>query len=195
MRQPAAQGGIHWLRTLINKGSQRLQRQHLHRMRPQEQAAQLHLIVLDNSGSMRQSGRLGLAKAYAARLLADAARAGDRAGIMYFGGQGVQVLKAPAPARRSAIARVQTLGGGGGTPVATCLQQAQQLLHGYRLRHGAGPRTLWLLTDGRSTEQPAAPAAAERIVIVNFDDPLRPLGRCAEWAESWGAELRHPWQP
>ena len=36
---------------------------------------------------------------------------------------------------------------------------------------------------------------AERIVNVNFDDPLRPLGRCAEWAESWGAELRHPWQP
>ena len=68
------------------------------------------------------------------------------------------------------------------------------MLQDYRLRKGAGQRTLWLLTDGRSLEQPPAPTGAERIVIVNFDDPLRPLGRCAAWAHSWGAELRSPLQ-
>ena len=83
------------------------------------------------------------------------------ADITLAAGQGVQLLKAPGPARRSAIARIQTLGSGGGTPIASCLQQAQQVLHSYRLRHGSGRRTLWLLTDGRSTERPAAPAAAD----------------------------------
>ena len=54
---------------------------------------------------------------------------------------------------------------------------------------------LWLLTDGRSLEQPAAPSAADHIVIVNFDDPVRPLGRCPAWATAWGAELRQPGTP
>lgn len=187
-------GRIHWPQTLANKGAQPLQRRHIAHARQPLDAARLHLIVLDNSGSMRQGGRLGLAKAYAARLVDGATRAGEQVAIMYFGGQGVQMLKTPAPARRAAIAHIQTLGGGGGTPLALCLQQAQQVLQDYRLRKGAGQRTLWLLTDGRSLEQPPAPTGAERIVIVNFDDPLRPLGRCAAWAYSWGAELRSPLQ-
>lgn len=183
---------IHWPQTLIRKGPQPLQRQHIRRVQLSVQAARLHLIVLDNSGSMRQGGRLGLAKAYAARLVDDATRVGDQVAIMHFGGQGVQVLKAPGPARRAAIARIQALGGGGGTPIASCMQAAQALLHHYRLRHGPSQRTLWLLTDGRSTERPIAPAAADHLVIVNFDDPFRPLGRCAAWAQNWGAELLCP---
>lgn len=190
----AGHGRIHWPHTLANKGAQALQHAHIVRTCTPQDVARLHLIVLDNSGSMRQGGRLGLAKAYAARLVDAATRAGEQVAIMYFGGQGVQMLKAPALARRAAIAHIQALGGGGGTPIATCLQQAQQVLQNYRQRQGAGQRTLWLLTDGRSPEQPPAPTAAEHIVIVNFDDPLRPLGRCAAWAQSWGAELRSPLQ-
>ena len=195
VQSSADAGRIHWPQTLIRKGPQPLQRQHIRRVQPPVQAAHFHLIVLDNSGSMRHGGRLGLTKAYAARLVDDATRAGDQVAIMHFGGQGVQVLKAPGPARRAAIARIQALGGGGGTPIASCMQAAQALLHHYRMRHGHSQRTLWLLTDGRSLEQPPAPMGAERIVIVNFDDPLRPLGRCAAWAHSWGAELRSPLQP
>jgi magnesium chelatase subunit ChlD-like protein len=187
-----ALGRIHWGRTLVRKGPGLLGRAHLQREQRPAEAATLHLIALDNSGSMRQGGRLALAKGFVARLIDDAARTGDQVGLLTFGGQGVQRVLAPAQARRSALGPLLPLGGGGGTPLAAALRQAQTELLSYRRRHAAGRCLLWLLTDGRSLEQPAAPGAADQIVIVDFDDPLRPLGRCRAWAQTWGAEWRQP---
>ncbi len=193
VRATASAGGrIHWCRTLVCKGSAPLRREHLqHQSRPAD-AATLHLIALDNSGSMRHGGRLARAKGFAARLIDDAARAGDQVGLLLFGGQGVQRVLTPAQARRSALGRLRPLGGGGGTPLAAGLHQAQTELLAHRRRHAAGRCLLWLLTDGRSLEQPTAPTAADHIVIVDFDDTARPLGRCRAWAQAWGAELRQP---
>ena len=189
---PDAAARIHWPRSLLRKGPARLQRQHLQRVQPPAQAPALHLIALDNSGSMRGAARLARAKAFAARLVDEATRAGAHVAMLLFGGQGVQWLQTAAPARRAAMARIGRLGGGGGTPLAEGLRQAQGELQAFRRRHGAAPRTLWLLTDGRSLEHPVAPQAADHLVIVDFDDPQRPLGRCRDWAERWGAEWRRP---
>lgn len=183
---------IHWPRTLLSKGATQLRRAHLQRVQPPSEPAALHLIMLDNSGSMRQGGRLAQAKAFAVGLLEDAARAGAHVAVLLLGGQGVQWVQKAAPARRSAIPQMRHLGGGGGTPLAEGLRQAQGEMQAFHRRHGAAPRTLWLLTDGRSLEQPGAPAAADHLVIVDFDDPRRPLGRCRQWAERWGAEWRLP---
>lgn len=188
----AEAGRIHWCRTLVHKGPAALRRDHVQREPQPTDAATLHLIALDNSGSMRQAGRLARAKGFAARLIDDAAHAGDQVGLLLFGGQGVQRVLAPGLARRSALGRLRPLGGGGGTPLAAGLRQAQAELLAYRRRHGAVRCLLWLLTDGRSLEQPAAPGAADHIVIVDFDDPFRPLGRCRAWAKAWGAEWRQP---
>jgi magnesium chelatase subunit ChlD-like protein len=155
----------------------------------------LHLIALDHSGSMRGGARLAMAKAFAAGLVQEASREGAQIAVLLLGGQGAQWLQGAAPARRSAIPRLRQLGGGGGTPIAAGLRLAQAELQAFRRRYGTGMRTLWLLTDGRSLEQPEPPTAADRVVIVDFDDPLRPLGRCPVWAERWGAELRRPAQP
>lgn len=187
--------GIAWPPTLVARGNQRLAREHLRwRTAPQRQA-HLHLIALDVSGSMLRRGQLAWAKAYAARLIEEATRAGDQVALMAFGGQGVQLLQAPGPARRSVIGRVRPLGSGGGTPLAACLEQAQRLLLAHQRRSGPGPRWLWLLTDGRSLEQADAPAAADHIVVVDFDDPQHPIGRGATWAQHWGAERRRPHLP
>lgn len=174
------------------KGPNFLQREHLQRVRPPTEPAALHLLALDNSGSMRTEGRLARAKAFAASLVDEATRGGAYVAVLLFGGQGVQWLQPAAPARRSAIHRIGGLAGGGGTPLAEGLRQAQRELQAFRRRHGAAPRTFWLLTDGRSLERPTRPQAADQIVVVDFDDPLRPLGRCAEWAALWGAEWRRP---
>lgn len=183
---------IHWPRTLVRKGPERLRPEHLQSVQPPAEVGALHLIALDNSGSMRSAARLAQAKAFAASLVDDAARAGTHVALLLFGGQGVQWLQNAAPARRAAIGRIGRLGGGGGTPLAEALRQAQSELQAFRRRHGAAPRTLWLLTDGRSLERPAAPPAADHVVIVDFDDPMRPLGRCRDWARHWGAEWRRP---
>lgn len=136
---------------------------------------------------MRRGGRLALAKGHAARLIEQAARAGDEVALLSFGGQGVELLLPPGSARASSSLRVRPLGGGGGTPLAQALVQAESVLRRAARRHGPGEHWLWLLTDGRSLEQPTAPPAAQHRVIIDFDDPARPLGRCTHWAELWGA--------
>jgi len=185
--------GIDWLRTLLAKGPHRLAASHLRHRPLCTRVANLHLIALDTSGSMRQGGRLARAKGYAARLIEQAARAGDHVALLCFGGQGVELLLPPGPARTAGSARVRPVGGGGGTPLAACLQVAERLLRlAQPKRSGNGATHLWLLTDGRTLEQPEAPMAADHIVVVDFDDPLRPIGRCAAWAERWQAEHRLP---
>lgn len=183
---------IHWPRTMAHKGPGSLTRVHLQWERAPNEPPALHLIALDNSGSMRQGARLAQAKAFAVRLLDEATRSGSYVAVLLFGGQGVQWLQTAAPARRSVMAPVSRLGGGGGTPLAEGLSQAQVELQTFGRRHSGASRTFWLLTDGRSLEQPSVPQAADQVVIVDFDDPMRPLGRCRHWAERWGAEWRRP---
>ena len=181
---------IAWLRTLLAKGPQALQREHL-RYQPRVLAApRLHLILLDTSGSMRQGGRLALAKGHAARLIEQAARAGDHVGLLCFGGSGVELVVPPGPARAAGAARVRQCGGGGGTPLRQALAVADTLLAQAWRRSSGGPAWLWLLTDGRTLEQPAAPRGAEHAVVLDFDDRSPAIGRCAAWAERWGAEYR-----
>lgn len=188
-------GPIAWLPTLLAKGPGPLQRQHLRRMPLAQRPVRLHLILLDVSGSMRRGGRLALAKGHALLLIDQAARAGEEVGMLSFGGRGVDLLVPPRRAGNAAAARVSALGGGGGTPLTEALTQAERLLHRVLRRAGGVEAWLWLLTDGRSLEQPDAPAAARRIVIVDFDDPACSIGRCASWAARWGAEHRFALQP
>lgn len=191
--RPAVGGSIDWLRTLLAKGPAPLQRSHVRLRQTPARTPHLHVIALDTSGSMRQGGRLAWAKGYAARLIELAARAGDHVALLSFGGQGVQLLLPPGPARASGSAQVRPVGGGGGTPLAACLAEANHLLELARRRVGCNDsHCLWLLTDGRTLENPPAPQAAGHIVVVDFDDPLRPVGRCAVWAALWHAEHRIP---
>lgn len=187
---PPSGGAIAWLPTLRAKGPGPLQAAHLRHTPHSAQAARLHLIVLDTSGSMRRHGRLALAKGHAAWLIEQAARTGDDVALLCFGGQGVELRLPPGRARAAGSMQVRLLGGGGGTPLAQALVQADRLLMRAARRHGPAETWLWLLTDGRTLEQPAAPLAAEHLVIVDFDDPARPLGRCAAWAARWGAQHR-----
>lgn len=139
---------------------------------------------------MRRRGRLALAKGHAAALIDQAARAGEPVGLLSFGGQGVDLLLPLRRARAAGVARVRSLGGGGGTPLTQALTQADRLLARALQRHGRIETWLWLLTDGRTLEQPPAPRAARRIVVVDFDDAPQAVGRCAAWAERWGASHR-----
>lgn len=131
-----------------------------------------------------------MAKGYAARLIEQAARAGDDVGVLSFGGAGVAMLVPPGPARAAGAARVRQCGGGGGTPLAQALAMAEQVF-ARRARRGAkGASLLWLLTDGRTLEQPQAPVGAQHVVILDFENQRQALGRCAAWAARWGAEHR-----
>lgn len=177
--------------TVVAKGPAPLQRTHLRHQLVALRAGRLHCIVLDTSGSMRQRGRLALAKGHAAFMIEQAARQGDDVALLRFGGQGVELLLPPGRARASGSQRLRPVGGGGGTPLAEALVQADRLLQ-RTLRTNSSKGLiecwLWLLTDGRTLEQPQAPQTPQHLVIVDFDDPKKNLGRCAAWAARWGAE-------
>ncbi|UUZ78559.1 VWA domain-containing protein [Polaromonas sp. P1(28)-13] len=161
---------IAWLPTLLAKGPALLKREHLRRQPVALRSRRLHCIVLDTSGSMRQRGRLALAKGHAALMIEQAARQGDDVALLRFGGQGVELLLPPGRARAAGSQRLRPVGGGGGTPLAEALAQADRLLQRTLRKSGPTECWLWLLTDGRTLEQPQAPLAAQHLVIVDFDD-------------------------
>lgn len=191
----ATGGAIAWLPTLLAKGPHPLQRAHFRHTLRVAQPSRLHLIVLDTSGSMRRRGRLALAKGHAKLLIEQAARVGDDVALLCFGGQGVELRLPPGRARAASVTQVRPVGGGGGTPLTQALAQAEQVLRRAASRNGPVESWLWLLTDGRTLEQAPAPQTAQRIVIVDFDEPGLTVGRCAAWAMRWGAGLRRASQP
>lgn len=132
---------------------------------------------------MLRGGRLARAKAVLAQLMQQAYCTRARVALLHLSGAGVALVLAPQRAGAHALQRLGALGGGGGTPLAAALAQADALLQ----RHEAGPRRLWLLTDGRCRQTPARPRHAEQIVLVDFEDARLPLGRGAELAAHWGA--------
>lgn len=153
----------------------------------------LHCIVLDASGSMRRHGGFASARALAQGLVADAVRQREQVAVLSLTGGHVTLLVAPQPARRSTIARLATMGSGGGTPVAEALATADQLLARARRQQPALHTCLWLLTDGRTLDVPNRPAAAGRVVVVDFDrGDSRAPGRAADWARTWGVEYLSP---
>lgn len=157
-------------------------------LRPRSRAAHtaaLHCFVLDCSASMLAGARLARAKSVLAELLAQAYRWRDRIALIRFGGPGAAVHVPPRRAAALPQSWIAPIGGGGGTPLADALAQADALLH----RHAQGPRWLWLLTDARTRATPARPAHAQRIVLIDFDDARPPLGRAAALADAWGPDV------
>jgi magnesium chelatase subunit ChlD-like protein len=63
------------------------------------------------------------------------------------------------------------------------VERAEQLL----VRSEARQRWLWLLTDGRSSESPARPEAADVACVVDFEAARIPLHRAQQLAERWQA--------
>jgi magnesium chelatase subunit ChlD-like protein len=59
----------------------------------------------------------------------------------------------------------------------------EQLLAGNASRQ----RWLWLLTDGRSSESPARPQAADVACVVDFEAARLPLHRAQRLAAQWDA--------
>ncbi|MDO5624751.1 MAG: VWA domain-containing protein [Pseudomonadota bacterium] len=165
------------------RGSARLHADHLRPALRPSAAAALHCIVLDCSASMLAGGQLARAKGLLAALLAQTYRWRERVAVISFSGQGVALRLPPRRAMRVADAWLAPIGGGGGTPLADALTQADALLR----RQPGSPRWLWLLTDGRARHTPPRPLHAEHLRIIDFDTAPVPLGRAPQLAAQWQA--------
>ena len=170
-----------WPRTLIARGAEPLQAEHLRHRAMSAPGGALHCFVLDCSGSMRTGGRLAQAKGVLLALMDEAYRRRDAVALLCFGGDTVELRVPPQRAAAWNDAWVAPIGGGGGTPLAAAVQQADALL----MRQTGRMRWLWLLSDGRSTEAPPRPLSAERRIVVDFESGRGSLGRAALLADRW----------
>jgi len=169
-----------------------LRAQHLRFVREAPRGGVLHCFVLDCSGSMLGRKRLELAKGLLIALFDRASAARAEAALVCFGGAAADLRFGPAVPRWWNERWLRPVGGGGGTPLAAGVHQAAQVLERSARRKPAQQRWLWILTDGRSGDQPARPRHADEVVFVDFEREAIRLGRCHALADAWGAALFTP---
>jgi magnesium chelatase subunit D len=162
-----------------------------------EQSDRLLIFCVDASGSAAMS-RLGEAKGAIELLLADAYASRDHVALIAFRGTDAEVLLPPTRSLVQTKRRLSALPGGGGTPLASGLQNA--LVLGQQSRSKGLTPTVILITDGRANialdgsanraqaatdaEQMAGALRASGIASLVLDMSTRPqpalqaLGRC-----------------
>lgn len=132
--------------------------------------------------------RLARAKGMLVAMFDRAYRERAEIALVCFGGGRAEVRRQPGAAHVFNERWIAPIGGGGGTPLALGLARASALLTRAARRRPSQRRSLWLLTDGRTNEQPDRPRDADRIVVVDFDEHLVRVGRCRAFAQAWDAE-------
>ncbi|WLE60866.1 VWA domain-containing protein [Burkholderia plantarii] len=176
-----------WAATLVAARGAALAPAHL-RFRPRAGAPRaFHCFVLDCSASMLDGGRLARAKGLLVSLFDAAARERAEVALICFGAGGAERRFGPAVPRWWNERWLEPVAGGGGTPLALGIDAARALLAQLARRRPGAPRSLWLLTDGRTDEMPARPAQADEIHLVDFDDAAVRLGRAERLARAWEA--------
>ncbi|RDJ99836.1 vWA domain-containing protein [Paraburkholderia lacunae] len=178
---------IAWPQTFAAMRREKLRAEHLRFVREGPRGGVLHCFVLDCSGSMLAGQRLALAKGLLIALFDRASAARAEAALVCFGGDRADLRFGPAVPRWWNERWLRPVGGGGGTPFASGVRKAAQLLERTARRKPAQQRWLWILTDGRSSDQPARPLDADEVVFVDFEREAIRLGRCVALADAWGA--------
>ncbi|CAB3704610.1 vWA domain-containing protein [Paraburkholderia rhynchosiae] len=174
------------------KGQHALTAEHLRFVREAPRGGVLHCFVLDCSGSMLAGQRLSLAKGLLIALFDRASAMRAEAALVCFGGAGADLRFGPAVPRWWNERWLGPVGGGGGTPFASGVRRATQLLERSARRKPAQQRWLWILTDGRTTDEATRPLNADEVVFVDFERGTVRLGRCERLAQAWGARRFTP---
>lgn len=111
--------------------------------------------------------------------------------IVGFAGADARVFVAPTRARPPTSIHAEEwlkpVRGGGATPLARGVAAVSRLLAEAKQGQSEQNTWLWLLTDGRTTESPGRPAAADNIVVVDCERSRVRLRGCLTLARQWSA--------
>jgi magnesium chelatase subunit D len=151
---------------------------------------QLHLVVLDTSGSNLRHRGLGLAKGVLARLAEQAYRTRAKLAVLGFGQGGVQLLLPPQRPPKSMRALMNGWFGGGGTPLRAALQRAEQLLNRWRQQHPQQQQQTWIMTDGLTQDALTQLPPIQHCVVIDTEQSRIRRGRGRELAQQLGAQYQ-----
>lgn len=139
---------------------------------------------------MLHSGALAKAKGVLLALLQSIYQQRAHASLLCFGGQGMQWrMQAQRPPAWNDD-WLAPIGGGGHSPLAQALAEADEALHAAK-RYAPAMRTMWLLSDGRVPQAPAMPQHAAQLRLVDCETHRIPLARMALWAQQWQCGYVH----
>lgn len=142
--------------------------------------------MLDTSGSSLNRQALNQALSACAYLCQQAYLSRQHCALISFGNNQAQLLIPPRRAIKHLPAYLAQVEAGGGTPLRLGLLKAQQLLEQYRQRYTQ--QTLYLLSDGRSTDAVAGIELPCPLVVIDTEQTRVPLGRARRLAEQLNAE-------
>lgn len=149
----------------------------------------LVLLLVDGSGSMGAHGHILRTKAALRSVLDRLYVHRDRVAVQVFRNRRAELLVAPGRNIVAARTAIDTLPTGGGTPLASALREAADLLRRDQHVRPGQPSLLVLITDGRTREDvreaaSEVAAVATSILVVDTETgPVR-LGRArgiADW--------------
>lgn len=139
---------------------------------------------------MLHSGALAQAKGVLLALLQSIYQQRAHASLLCFGGQGMQWrLRTQRPPAWN-DAWLAPIGGGGHSPLAQALSEADCALQAAK-RYPAAARRLWLLSDGRVPALPAMPEHAAQIHLIDCELNRIPLARMAQLTQQWQCRYQH----
>lgn len=149
----------------------------------------LVLLLVDGSGSMGAHGHMARTKAALRSVLDRLYLHRDRVAVQVFRNRRAELLVAPGRNIAAAHTAIEALPTGGGTPLASALHEAADLLRRDQHARPGQSSLLVLITDGRTREdvrEAAAEAAAVATSILVVDTETGPvrLGRArgiADW--------------
>ncbi|WP_246610538.1 vWA domain-containing protein [Comamonas fluminis] len=162
--------------------------EHLRWKRPQGKSRHQHLFLLDCSASMVESGAFAKAKGLLLQWMRWAYLRRESVALLCFGAGQVRWLLQPTRAPRWNDDLIESLLGGGGTPLAAALQAGWEMA----AQHSAQPSCLWVISDFRSADvlqlelQPAPPLAQIWVDCdVGGTTTLTNFGGASRLASAW----------
>lgn len=181
-------GPIDWFATLSQAGGIPKTIEDIRHRPLQTRSGQFLLIVVDCSGSTLKDQRLSATKGALGSLVEMAYLQRARIAILEFAGQGVRLNIPPQRAPKQPAELIDSIAGGGGTPLRQSLEEAIKILDRERKRFPHEQQTLVLFTDGRSRDPVDDLAVPCRTLVIDTEGgPLR-LGRCQQLARGMNGE-------
>lgn len=145
----------------------------------------LNLYLIDCSYSMLQSGALSIGKGILLAMIDQAYRNRQRVAIIEFGGHAARITVKPQRGNWKNAQWIDPIAGGGGTPLANAVNQANELIK----QHLDDDIHFFLMTDGLVPHIPSPPKKAAHIIVIDLETgPVHSrMKQAVEISKQWNA--------